>query len=133
MTIDPEDFRVSLTRWDGSELPKERLSAGEKQLFAISVLWAFARVADRALPIVIDTPLARLDRQHRDQLLREYFPHVSHQVVVLSTDTEVDAAAAATIGPYVARSYHLEHYPKLCRTQIEDGYFHPLDKTADAR
>lgn len=121
--MDPETFRVSIDRWDGTELAKERLSAGERQLLAVSLLWALAKVSRRPLPVVIDTPLARLDQEHRDQLLREYFPRVSHQVIVLSTDTEVDAAAAQELAPVTARAFQLDHDAESCRTVIRDGYF----------
>jgi DNA sulfur modification protein DndD len=131
--IERDTFQVSLRRWDGTDLPKERLSAGERQLFAIAVLWALAQISGRPLPVVIDTPLARLDREHRRRLLQEYFPRVSHQVVVLSTDTEVDAAAAAELKPFMARSYHLDHDAETCSTSVEEGYFHPFEGVADAR
>jgi DNA sulfur modification protein DndD len=133
VAIDPGSFKVSLRRWDETELPKERLSAGEKQLLAISLLWALARVSGRPLPVVIDTPLARLDRAHREHLLRDYFPHVSHQVVVLSTDTEVDAAAAAELAPSVARAFHLDHDSQACATTVNDGYFFPTIQVINAR
>ena len=71
----------------GTAIPKQRLSEGEKQIFAISLLWGLSRAAARPLPAIIDTPMARLDAQHRNQLVERYFPHASHQVVVLSTDT----------------------------------------------
>jgi DNA sulfur modification protein DndD len=131
--IDPEAFKVELRRWDGADLPRERLSAGEKQLLAISLLWALAKVSDRPLPVVIDTPLARLDRHHRDRQLTEYFPSVSHQVIVLSTDTEVDAEAAAELEPFISRAYELVHDVDECRTSVRDGYFADEAEAIDAR
>lgn len=125
IVIDPDTFRVTVVRWDGAELPKQRLSAGEKQLFAIAMLWALARASKRPLPVVVDTPLARLDQEHRRRLLREYLPHVSRQVVVLSTDTEVDLAAAAEIEPATARQIFLRHDTKSASTTVEEGYFSP--------
>lgn len=130
--IDPASFRMTLTRWDGTDLSKQRLSAGEKQLLAISVLWAVAKVSGRPVPVVIDTPLARLDRDHRRQLLNEYFPHVSHQVIVLSTDTEVDAAAAQELAPVTVRSFHLHHDAAACQTTINSGYFFPMAEVVNA-
>ena len=50
--------------------------------------------------MVIDTPLGRLDTAHRQNLIHEYFPHVSHQVIILSTDTEVDANLYQDLSPY---------------------------------
>lgn len=133
ISIDPASFRVELKRWDETELPRERLSAGEKQLLAISLLWALAKVSGRPLPVVVDTPLARLDKVHRERLLEEYFPNVSHQVVVLSTDTEVDHDAAAALGPHVARSYRLQHDAETCCTSVHDGYFIAPEAAANAR
>lgn len=120
--IDLESFTIELKRWDGAVLPKARLSAGERQLLAIALLWALATAAGRPLPVVIDTPLARLDATHRQRLVSEYFPAVSHQVIVLSTDTEIDAAAAAALEPSIARRYRLEHDRDLCATSVVAGY-----------
>jgi DNA sulfur modification protein DndD len=132
--IDLETFRVHVVRWDGAELPKERLSAGEKQLFAIAILWSLAKASQRPLPVVVDTPLARLDHEHRRRILREYLPHVSHQVIVLSTDTEVDVAAAAELESVTSRQIFLNHDPKTASTSVEDGYFSlPEEAIAGAR
>jgi len=130
VTIDRETFRVQVLRWDGTELPKERLSAGEKQLLAIAILWALARASQRPLPVVVDTPLARLDREHRKRLLEEYLPHVSHQVVVLSTDTEVDLAAASELKSVTARRIFLSHDVETASTSVEEGYFSPTREAA---
>ena len=54
------------------------------------MLWALGRTSGRPLPVIIDTPLARLDSDHRRLLVENYFPQASHQVILLSTDTEVD-------------------------------------------
>jgi DNA sulfur modification protein DndD len=132
--IDPETFTVHVARWDGAEMPKDRLSAGEKQLFAIAILWSLARASQRPLPVVVDTPLARLDHEHRRRILREYLPHVSHQVIVLSTDTEVDVAAAAELEPVTARRIFLRHDPTTASTFVEAGYFsQPEEVAAHAR
>lgn len=134
VNIDRETFRVRVLRWDGTELPKERLSAGEKQLLAIAILWALARASQQPLPVVVDTPLARLDREHRKRLLTEYLPHVSHQVVVLSTDTEVDLAAASELKPVTARRIFLAHDVESASTVVEEGYFSPTEEAvASAR
>src|SRR5947209_19507481 len=72
----------------GTALSRQRLSEGEKQIFAIAMLWGLARASARPLPAVIDTPMARLDATHRQNPVERYFPNASHQVIVLSTDTE---------------------------------------------
>lgn len=67
--IDPETFGITLFDTTGVVLPKERLSEGEKQIFAISILWGLAKASPRPLPAIIDTPMARLDSEHRTNLV----------------------------------------------------------------
>ena len=88
--IDPESFAVRIFDDAGRAIAKRRLSEGEKQIFAIAVLWGLGRASARSLPAIIDTPMARLDVKHRNHLVQRYFPNASHQVIILSTDTEVD-------------------------------------------
>jgi DNA sulfur modification protein DndD len=121
--IDPATFGITLYDSTGYAIPKQRLSEGEKQIFAIAVLWGLARASARPLPAVIDTPMARLDAAHRQHLVERYFPNASHQVVVFSTDTEVDRHYYQALQPYIARAYHLNYDEQHRRTVGEEGYF----------
>ena len=122
-SISPLDFAVTLYDRGDSPITKQALSAGEKQIYAIAVLWALARVSRRPLPLIIDTPLGRLDSDHRRLLVEGYFPNASHQVVLLSTDTEVDHVYFDALKPHVARAYRLEFDMAERCTTIESGYF----------
>jgi len=121
--IDPKTFQISLRRVDGSDIDKSMLSNGEKQIYAISMLLALARVSGRPLPFVIDTPLARLDSSHRDNIVENFFPIASHQVIVFSTDTEIDKMYFEKLSPYVSRVYHLKFDDVKFSTVVEEGYF----------
>ncbi|OBK56466.1 DNA sulfur modification protein DndD [Mycobacterium gordonae] len=121
--IDPDTHVVELTGRDGRPLPSHHLSAGERQLLAVALLWGLARAAGQPLPVVIDTPLGRLDGSHREHLLERYFPYASHQVILLSTDTEIDDDAYARIAKHVGRCYRLVFDPARNATHIENGYF----------
>lgn len=123
IAIDPATFAITLFDDAGHALPKHRLSEGEKQIFAISVLWGLGRASARPLPAVIDTPMARLDAANRRNLVERYFPHASHQVLILSTDTEVDAQAYRSLRSHIARAYHLSYDEKTRSTSGEPGYF----------
>jgi DNA sulfur modification protein DndD len=123
ITIDPKSFQVHVHDKHGNMLPKEELSSGEKQIFAIAMLWGLARTSGRSLPVIIDTPLGRLDSDHRLNLIKNYFPHAGHQVVMLSTDTEVDRGLFKKLKPHIARSYHLEYRDEEAATQSSLGYF----------
>jgi DNA sulfur modification protein DndD len=121
--IDPTTFAITLYDGSGQAIAKQRLSEGEKQIFAVSVLWGLARASARPLPAVIDTPMARLDAAHRQNLVERYFPNASHQVVIFSTDTEVDRQYYQTLQPHIARAYHLNYDETVRRTVGEEGYF----------
>ena len=121
--IEPTTFAVTLFDRTGTALPRHRLSEGEKQIFAISMLWGLAQSSSRPLPAVIDTPMARLDSAHREHLVERYFPKASHQVVIFSTDTEVDKRYYDLLKPSLARAYQLD-YDEQDRTTVgREGYF----------
>lgn len=81
------------------------ISAGEKQLMVIALLWALGICSKKRLPVIIDTPLSRLDSNHRTALIKTYFPHASDQTIILSTDSEID-----------------QHYYDLMKENVDDEY-----------
>jgi DNA sulfur modification protein DndD len=109
VNVDPVSFAVSIQGASGKELPLERLSAGERQLFATAVLSALIRERKSPFPVVVDTPLARLDRSHRLKLVKGFFADVSHQVIVLSTDEEVVGSTYEGLKPYIGKEYLLQY------------------------
>lgn len=119
--INPESFRVTLFDSRGELIPKASLSAGEKQVYAVSLLWGMAKVSGRPLPMIVDTPLGRLDSHHRSNLLTQYFPAAAHQVVVLSTDTEIDRPHYERLRDKTSHAYHLVDEDGW--TRAEQGYF----------
>jgi DNA sulfur modification protein DndD len=123
LKIDPERFSVELYGKNGRILPPERLSAGERQLLAISILWGLARTSGQTLPAIIDTPLGRLDATHRAHLVQRYFPYASHQVLLLSTDEEIDEHYYDKLKPWVGRSYSFQFDDSLGATRVQPGYF----------
>jgi len=129
--IDPDSFAVTLLDQSGQRVAKDWLSEGEKQIFAISILWGLSQAAARPLPAIIDTPMARLDAEHRLHLVERYFPNASHQVIVLSTDTEIECDDFHALSPHIARAYHLRYNEQARETQPEEGYFWESKFTAE--
>ena len=125
VAIATDTFAISLYDPQGLPVPKNRLSAGEKQLLAISFLWGLATVSGRNLPVAIDTPLGRLDSSHRYHLVERYFPYASHQVILLSTDTEIAKTELETLreSGAIAREYLLEYDSNDRQTTVKKGYF----------
>jgi DNA sulfur modification protein DndD len=125
IAIDAKSFRLSLYDLNGKPVPKHRLSAGEKQLLAIAFLWGLAKVSGKRLPVAIDTPLGRLDSSHRNNLVERYFPSASHQVILLSTDTEISKKEVELLreNEAIAREYLLQYNSGKRETTINPGYF----------
>lgn len=122
-TINPVTFDVELIDDRGTKINRKAMSAGEKQIYAISILEALGRTSGRKLPIIIDTPLGRLDSHHRDKLVENYFPFASHQVVILSTDTEIDKNYTRLIKDDIARTYEICFDGRTKSSTIKEGYF----------
>lgn len=121
--LDPKTLRLSVTGTDGTTLPIERLSAGERQLLATAVLWGISTVTGRSIPLVIDTPLGRLDGTHRRNLVENYFPNAAPQVIVLSTDEEIDAELLDLLDHAVGHRYTIRFDEARQGSVIESGYF----------
>ncbi|MBF6547607.1 DNA sulfur modification protein DndD [Nocardia brasiliensis] len=121
--IDTERFQLTLIGSNDEEIDPARLSAGERQLLAVSLLWGLARVAGNWLPSVIDTPLGRLDSRHREHLVDRYFPNASHQVLLLSTDEEIDENLLHRLKPHLSRTYTLVHDDTTFSTSVQPGYW----------
>jgi DNA sulfur modification protein DndD len=116
--ISPELFTVELRGADGRALDLSAFSAGERQLFALALLWSLRQVSGRQLPLVIDTPLARLDDSHRTRLLHDFVPQASDQVVLLTTDAELDGRLLGQAEPWLARAYRLHFNAELQETVV---------------
>jgi DNA sulfur modification protein DndD len=123
ISIDPDTYQVGLSGSSGQLLTADQLSVGERQLLAVAMLWGLAHAAGQPLPVVIDTPLGRLDSSHRHHLVDRYFPQASHQVVLLSTDTEIDAEARKRLQRYISRAYQLDFDPAAAASTVRPGYF----------
>lgn len=123
LSIDPKSFALTLFGRDGKTLSTERLSAGERQLLAVALLWGLAKAAGRPLPTAIDTPLSRLDSGHRMHLVERYLPFASHQVLLLSTDEEIAGEYYKRLSPWIGRIYQLSYDDDSSKTKITPDYF----------
>ena len=121
--INSESFSVTLYDTYNKPLAKEELSAGEKQIYTTALLWSLAKISGKPLPMILDTPLGRLDASHRELLVERYFPYASHQVILLSTDTEIDEHLHLLLEPSISHMFHLEYHKSDEHSDIKEGYF----------
>lgn len=121
--MDANTLELTYLNNEGVIVPRSSLSAGERQLMIISVLWALAICSMKKLPVIIDTPLARLDTQHREALLKVYFPKASEQTIILSTDTEITKNAYDILKESIGNEFTLIYNEKSRSTTVHQGYF----------
>ena len=121
--IDSTTLDVTILDIDGNELLKSQLSAGEQQMFAVAIVWALALTSGYKAPVIIDTPMARLDSSHRANFVTKYLPAASSQVMVLSTDEEVYGRYLDLVRDNVVDYYTLLYREEEQCTSIVHGYF----------
>lgn len=100
-----------------------RLSKGERQIFILSLYWAIIELSGQDIPFVIDTPYARIDANHRKEISEKFFPSIGKQVVILSTDEEINEEYYRIMKPYVAKEYLLINDENQNKTSVEQHYF----------
>lgn len=123
LEIDDKSYEITIRDRSGHEMKKSSLSAGEKEIFAVSLLWGLAQTSQLNLPIIIDTPLSRLDSVHRDNIVNNYFPNAAEQVIILSTDTEVDNNYFKALESHLSGAGKLKFDQLNELTTYETGYF----------
>jgi len=100
-----------------------KLSKGERQIFILSLYWAIIMLSGQDIPFIIDTPYARIDANHRKEISEKFFPNISKQVIILSTDEEINEEYYKLIKPYVVKEYLLVNDENQNKTSIENRYF----------
>lgn len=100
-----------------------QLSKGEKQIFTLSLYWAMIKIADHEIPFIIDTPYARIDTQHRDQITKEFFTTISEQVVILSTNEEINEHYYDIMKDSISHEYLLINDKDENKTTVKEEYF----------
>lgn len=123
VSMDSITLEITYLGFDGNPVDRQLLSAGEKQLMVIAILWALAKCSDKKLPVIIDTPLARLDSAHRLAVVSSYFPSASDQTIILSTDSEIFGEYYEALAPSISDEFTLVYSDETRSTSIKRGYF----------
>ncbi|MCY4578350.1 MAG: DNA sulfur modification protein DndD [Chloroflexi bacterium] len=120
--IDKDSYDITIVTRAGKRLAALEQSAGQKEVLAFTLISSVVALSDRQLPVVIDTPLARLDSFHKGNILKNFFPNVGKQVIILSTDTEIGREQRQVLQPHIAKEYHLILDTETAQTTVKEGY-----------
>ncbi len=130
--IDRINFMIDLVDKNGNKINKKLISSGEKQIYALAMLEALGKTSGKDLPFIIDTPLGRLDSNHRSKLVNNFFPVIGEQVIILSTDTEVDEQFYKDLNPFVKTAYEIKYKDGNNSSTVTKGYFWNHDNQESA-
>lgn len=118
--IDPKELTIRLIGFEDEILNRENISTGEKEIYALSVLWGLSKVSNKKFPIIVDSLLARLDNTHVENIVKNFFPNAGEQVVILAHDREIDERLYNKLKLYIGKEYTLSLYDDK---KIKEGYF----------
>ena len=120
--IEPKTFDVTL-KGNGKDgiVESDSLSAGERQLYAISLLWALGKVSGKNIPLIIDTPFSRLDIETRHKIVEHYIPFAAKQVVILFTDSELTKDLEPKLAPITRSSIEINVATGQSGNQIKES------------
>ncbi|MCS0791766.1 DNA sulfur modification protein DndD, partial [Cytobacillus firmus] len=121
--IDSETYDVKLVDSQKDYIEKTTLSAGEKEILLISIIWAIFKCSGRKVPFIFDTLLGRLDKTHKAAVLKEFIPNCGKQAIILSTDTEIDQEHYNILRQHIAKEYMLDFNVEKKETRILNQYF----------
>ncbi|WP_379135230.1 DNA sulfur modification protein DndD [Paenibacillus sp. sgz500958] len=121
--IHPETFQLRLYNSLNEEILKGNLSAGETQILLLSTIWAMAKSSNRRLPFIFDTLLGRLDQTHKKSIIENFIPRCGDQVIILSTDSEVDEEHYKLINRAVSKEYVLDFNTEDSNVHVHNHYF----------
>lgn len=129
LTFD-KDWGCTLFRRDGTKVAWDDInpSAGQRQVRLLAFTESLRRLAKLTPPLVVDTPMGRLDKEVRESVLDTIYLG-GHQSVILATNAEIDPDGPLfdQIKRRLARVYTLKPYGESgsidYRVGLQTNYF----------
>lgn len=89
----------------------ESLSKGEQQLYATALLKALVDESNIEFPVFIDSPLQKFDKKHSLNIIKDFYPNVSSQVVLFPLlEKELSEGEFRTLLPNVNNAYLIKNH-----------------------
>lgn len=123
ISINPNSFEIKVKDISGSEIDKKELSEGEKQVLAMSILWGLSQTSNITFPMIIDTPLSKLDSHHRKNIVKHFYSSAADQVLILSTDTEIQGKLYDIMSSYTCKQIALTFSHEKQSTTIKENSY----------
>ena len=105
------------------ELNQEKFSSGEKQIFVMSLYWSMMKQSKNQIPFIIDTPFARIDTEHRENITNKFFNTLPGQLLILSTNEELSNHHLGLMEDKISNVYMLEYGADKATHILQNKYF----------
>jgi DNA sulfur modification protein DndD len=108
----------------GNEIYLNQLNTASKQVVVQVLLKALHLFGDYDPPVMIDTVMGVLDETSRATVLENYFPELSDQTILLSSDSEIRPHKdLEKIEPFISKTYTLVRDKEKQLSEVIPGYF----------
>lgn len=114
-----DDFTFGLRAADGTSPNMDQISAGEKQVVAFSFIMGLNQYARAHAPLMIDTPMGRLDTVHRRNLATA-LAKLPQQVFLFVTDTDLGFGVGEIFDEHLDAEYDIVHDQKTLSSRIRE-------------
>jgi len=103
-----ENYEIKVKTFSGEirNVWEQQPSSGQSQIIAMSFIAALNKYTAREAPVIIDTPIGRLDPIHKENLIN-YLPHIAPQVIVLYQPNEIFPEDLRKVHYYIASEWEL--------------------------
>lgn len=124
LSEDLKDLNFRIFHKAGNEIYLNQLNTASTQVVIQVLLKSLHEYGDYDPPVMIDTVMGVLDETSRSTLLENYFPGLSHQTILLSSDSEIRPGSDfEKIEPFISKAYTLIRDKELQKTTVTEGYF----------
>jgi DNA sulfur modification protein DndD len=106
-----DDVDINLYNSREEKLDKGSLSMGERQMYASALLKALVDESDIEFPVFIDSPMQKFDKDHAENVIKEFYPNVSKQVVLFPLlHKELTVSEYKLLKPQISKAYLIDNY-----------------------
>ncbi len=122
INLSGDDVDINLFNARDEKIDKGSLSMGERQMYASALLKALVDESDIEFPVFIDSPMQKFDKDHAENVIKEFYPNVSKQVVLFPlihkelTEREFDL-----LKPKISKAYLIHNFSMDASKFIESA------------
>lgn len=119
-----KDLTFKIYHKTGNEIYLNQLNTASKQVVIQVLLKSLHEFGDYDPPVMIDTVMGVLDETSRAIVLENYFPDLSQQTILLSSDSEIRIGKdLEKIEAFISKAYTLQRDKEKQLTNVVSGYF----------